>query len=214
MTLLTRSITDSDTWNSLLRDLPDPHLLQCWQWGKLKSQFGWQAERLAWLEGDPLSAGSPRARPATAAAQILTRRTGPPGIRLALAYCPRGPVLDWSTVELRRKVLNEMIEHARARGAFLLRIDPEVQLETGEPGDGGDNPVGTAVIDELAARGWQRSREQVQFDNTLLVDLGSDEDALLAAMKQKTRYNIRLASKHGVQVRRAGLKDLDLLYRR
>jgi peptidoglycan pentaglycine glycine transferase (the first glycine) len=41
-----------------------------------------------------------------------------------------------------------------------------------------------------------------------------DEEPLMAAMKQKTRYNIRLASgKRGVTARFGGIDDLDLLYR-
>jgi lipid II:glycine glycyltransferase (peptidoglycan interpeptide bridge formation enzyme) len=36
---------------------------------------------------------------------------------------------------------------------------------------------------------------------------------LLAGMKQKTRYNLRLAERRGVRVRTGGLSDLDLLYR-
>jgi lipid II:glycine glycyltransferase (peptidoglycan interpeptide bridge formation enzyme) len=43
--------------------------------------------------------------------------------------------------------------------------------------------------------------EQIQFKNTATTDLTSDEDALLAAMKSKWRYNIRLAEKRGVSVR-------------
>lgn len=47
----------------------------------------------------------------------------------------------------------------------------------------------------------------------MIVDLRPPEEALLAGMKQKTRYNVRLAERRGVQVRRGQLDDLDLLYR-
>ncbi len=217
MSLQLGDVVESGKWNDLLTSLPDPHLLQCWQWGQLKSEFGWDTERLAWQGEDAQAAsatmGSAKGRSAVAAAQLLTRRAGPASIGVTLAYCPRGPVLDWSDAELRRNVLQELIEHSRARGAFLLRIDPEVRLGSGEPEAGTEDPLGVALIDELSKAGWRRSQDQVQFDNTLLVDLKPDEETLLAGMKQKTRYNVRLALKHGVHVRRGGLKDLDLLYR-
>ena len=37
--------------------------------------------------------------------------------------------------------------------------------------------------------------------NTVLIDLRQDEETLLASMKQKTRYNIRLAARKGVTIR-------------
>jgi lipid II:glycine glycyltransferase (peptidoglycan interpeptide bridge formation enzyme) len=46
-----------------------------------------------------------------------------------------------------------------------------------------------------------------------LIDLRLDEEQLLANMKQKTRYNIRLAQRKGVAVRAASLAELPLLYR-
>ena len=47
----------------------------------------------------------------------------------------------------------------------------------------------------------------------MLVDLRPSEDELLACMKPKTRYNIRLAARRGVAVRAGGEADLDGLYR-
>lgn len=46
-----------------------------------------------------------------------------------------------------------------------------------------------------------------QPHHTAIVDLAQDEDALLATMHPKTRYNIRLAQKHGVSVRLGGGAD-------
>jgi lipid II:glycine glycyltransferase (peptidoglycan interpeptide bridge formation enzyme) len=58
-----------------------------------------------------------------------------------------------------------------------------------------------AVTDALKRRGWQFSADQIQYRNTMLVDLRRSEDELLAAMKPKWRYNIRLAERKGIEVR-------------
>jgi peptidoglycan pentaglycine glycine transferase (the first glycine) len=47
---------------------------------------------------------------------------------------------------------------------------------------------------------WFRSRYNIQPPRTILVDLQGSEDEILARMKQKCRYNIRLAEKKGVTV--------------
>lgn len=187
-----KPIIDRAEWRQLLLALPSPHLLQSWTWGELKESFGWRAARMGWTA----ESGNP-----VAAAQLLVRtRAG----GLKLAYCPKGPTLDWSQADRRLEVLSGLLDEARRRGAFMLKIDPEVPYEAGP---------GHEVERELRAAGWRRSQDKVQFRNTLVLDLRLEEEALLANMKQKWRYNVRLAGRKGVRVRRGGLEDLDLLYR-
>ncbi len=95
-----------------------------------------------------------------------------------------------------------------------LKIDPEVILGTGVPGteNAQEHPTGAALENELRRRGWQYSAEQVQFRNTVIVDLTESEDAWLARLKQKARYNLRLGEKRGVTTRVGTAQDLPLLY--
>ncbi len=198
-------VHDPEAWNRLLLGLPGGHLLQSWPWGEFKSRYGWNAERLAW--SDP--GGKP-----VAAAQILRRGfAGFPG--LAVLYAPRGPCLDFADPVLRRSVLDDLQTLARRQRAIFLKIDPPVPVGRGLPGtpEATDDANGPGMISELRASGWHFSQDQIQFRNTLTLDLRRPEEALLAAMKQKTRYNIGLAERHGVRVRPGNLEDLHLLYR-
>jgi lipid II:glycine glycyltransferase (peptidoglycan interpeptide bridge formation enzyme) len=94
-------------------------------------------------------------------------------------------------------------------------MDPDVVLGTGIPGGEKEikDQVGQKVMTELEDNGWKYSSDQIQFKNTVLIDLTSSEEELLARMKQKTRYNVRLAEKKGVGLRIGTHKDFPMLYR-
>lgn len=199
---------DGMAWNALLKSLPMPHFLQTWEWAQVKAAWGWQPERLVWLDEEGRAA----------AAALVLRRALPIGglaARMALCYAPKGPNLDWGNLPLRRRVLADLQDWARRRGAVFLKIDPDVPLGTGEPGseDAREDRLGAEVTAALQAGGWRFSADQIQFRNTVLVDLTADEETILARMKQKTRYNIRLAARKGVSVRTATPDDWPLLYR-
>jgi peptidoglycan pentaglycine glycine transferase (the first glycine) len=104
---------------------------------------------------------------------------------------------------------------ARDQGAIFIKMDPELVLGCGIPGTADDRPssVGQRVLDQMKARGWRYSPDQVQFRNTAWLDLSGSEEDWLARMKQKTRYNLRLAQRKGVVVRAASAAELPLLYR-
>lgn len=198
---------DAERWNQIVAEFPQPHLLQTWEWGQVKSAYGWQAHHKVWEEDGEI----------VAAALVLERTINLGGMaaRLRMHYTPKGPLLrDWSDAGRRRRVIADLEDFARQRGAFLLKLDPDLPVGTGEPGAEGaqEGLIGETLIAELKADGWYFSDEQVQFRNTVLIDLGSTEDELLAAMKQKTRYNIRLAGRKGVVVRRGEETDFEKLF--
>jgi peptidoglycan pentaglycine glycine transferase (the first glycine) len=195
------TITNRDEWNNTLRAMPYAHILQTWEWGEFKrATTGWQPHRLAFSQNGAI----------VALASVGVRRIGP----LNVLYAPKGPVLNYADTALAGEVLDELQRFARQQRAIWLKIDPDVIAATGVPGQDDDapQPIGQAVRRLLKQRGWRYSREQVQFRNTINVDLTRSEDELLAAMSQNTRRKVRTGEKKGVTIRPATLDDLDTLY--
>ncbi|MGA9533383.1 MAG: peptidoglycan bridge formation glycyltransferase FemA/FemB family protein [Anaerolineales bacterium] len=192
-------------WDAGLQTLPEPHLLQSWVWGEVKATTGWAARRFLWKA----ESGAP-----VAAAQVLEREVGAAGIALRVMYCPKGPLLDWGDESLRRQVLADLQVAAAGAGVLQIKMDPDVPVGFGVPGEENERPapMGPAVKGDLQANGWRPSPESIQFRNTMILDISPSNDEILAAMKQKTRYNVRLAGRRGVDVRRGGIGDLELLY--
>ncbi len=199
----------SKTWNEAIENLPGAQVLQSYQWGLVKSKFGWRPHLLQWR--------NPRNNALKAAALVL-ERTMPLrglGFNLGVMYVPRGPLLDWADKELGSQVMDDLQRFARQRRAIFLKMDPELPLGFGIPGEAGEqsNPIGLSIQTGLINRGWNFSDEQIQFRNTVLINLDETEEDLLMRMKSKTRYNIRLAERRGVTTRVGGRKDIPLLYK-
>ncbi|KAA3644950.1 MAG: peptidoglycan bridge formation glycyltransferase FemA/FemB family protein [Chloroflexi bacterium] len=198
---------DSQTWTAIISDLPNPHLLQTWQWGEAKSQYGWTPYYKTWQDDEGK---------VVAAAQILQRSIKLPliPVTLKMLYVPKGPLLNWEDAQLCQRVLADLKTFAKEHNAFFIKIDPDVRLGTGVPDEEGslEHGLGQEITSELKSSGWRFSNEQVQYRNTVMVDLTPDEDQLLANMKQKTRYNVRLAGRKGVTVRVGTVGDFDMLY--
>ena len=205
MPLDIQPIHDPTAWNTALAALPAAtryaHVLQSWEWGDFKHETtGWKPYRFAYRQNGEI----------VALASVGVRRVGP----LSVAYVSKGPALDYAHPTLLASVLDHLEAFARSQRAIWLKIDPDVIAATGVPGEEDDtsHPVGTAVTQALTSRGWRFSPDQVQFRNTITLDLTRTTDDLLAAMSQNTRRKVRTAEKKGVTVREAALDDLPLLY--
>lgn len=62
-------------------------------------------------------------------------------------------------------------------------------------------PMSDAVAEVLYPHGLKKSSRNIQPHRTLVIDVDKDEHELLGAMHHKTRYNIKVAERHGVIVR-------------
>jgi len=122
-----------------------------------------------------------------ASALILFRRLP---LNFSLAYVPMGPSGKWLP-----ELLPELDSICRQENAIALKVEPDLEDQA-------------EFSKSLETNGFLPSPQTVQPRRTLLIDLEADEEEILARMHQKTRYNIRLASRKGVEA--GPSSDLDM----
>ena len=107
-------------------------------------------------------------------------------------YIPHGPSLDLTQMlggfkSPVRKFLGWLIDLARREEAIFIKIEPTVDY----------------VAQLLVESGFKKSSKFIQPSKTVVVDLDESEENLLGRLHPKTRYNIKVAQKHGVEVKAA-----------
>ncbi|MBI3977248.1 MAG: peptidoglycan bridge formation glycyltransferase FemA/FemB family protein [Chloroflexi bacterium] len=183
-----RECSDRDEWNGAVAALSTGHILQSWEWGALKGRLGWEPVRLLFTRGGQV----------VAAASVLFRRARLPG--LAMAYAPKGPCVDTADPATLGQVLTSLADVARRRGAAFLRIDPDISLEQ------------SAALRAVEGAGFRPAPEQVQYRNTMIVDLRPSVEELRKRLRQDAKYNTNLARRRGVAVVEGSADDLPLFY--
>jgi peptidoglycan pentaglycine glycine transferase (the first glycine) len=183
----TQTIVTRRTWDTYVANHPSGHLLQSWAWGELKARFGWRVVRLALVEDGKILSG----------AQVLFRPVSP---LFSLAYVPKGPLVDWIDDVQVNTLLAGLRRLCHSQQSVFLKIEP--------------NASDDAVLrDTISQKDCVVSQFTVQPPRTIVVDVTPAEEAILAAMKQKTRYNIRVALRKGVTVRTGIGDDLPTFFR-
>jgi lipid II:glycine glycyltransferase (peptidoglycan interpeptide bridge formation enzyme) len=182
MALTHRIIDDARAWDRLVSAHPAGHLLQTWSWGELKARYGWTPGRTAVLDGDRMAAG----------AQVLFRRL--PGRLGSMGYVPKGPVISQDAPPAQWDALLAALSAlVKAHNAHFIRIEPEWEQ--------GRAPARRELLP-------QPDTAIVQAPATVMVDLRPAPDDILAQMKPKWRYNIRLAERKDINVRIGSAADL------
>ena len=155
------------------------HFLQTPAWARVKEAWDWRG-LLACDEEKLVGAMS-----------VLIR---PLPLGFSLLYVPRGPVCDRNDPYVMAALLGMADDLAEAVNALELLMDPD-ELATNER------------FRELMRTWGFWEREDAGFNNVQAQHVfrlhltGKTEDSVFADFCQKTRYNIRVAMRKGVQIR-------------
>lgn len=188
-----KAYTDDDAeWDEFVARHPRGTILQTTHWARLKGRFGWTGYRV-WLKRDgALVAG----------AQLLFRSAAWRLVRIG--YLPHGPLVDWHDDEQVTVLFNQIDHAVYQHRAGMVKIEPLLWQ---------DAPEADVWQTVCATHDLLTGTDSIQPPRTVVIDLTPSEDAILAAMKQKTRYNIRLSERKGVTVREGGQSDVALFTR-
>ena len=161
-------------WDSFVEATRGGTYQQTSMWAEVKSLTGWRPIRIALSRDGIVIAGC----------QILVRRVARLG---AVAYVPYGPLVTNGDTAALSAVLDVLQGLVRQERLLYLKLQPP-------PGGGG-------MSDALTERRFVPSGLDTAPRFTVRIDLRRSPDAILGAMRARTRTYIRQAERRGVVVR-------------
>lgn len=99
-----------------------------------------------------------------------------------IGYCPKAPMPDIQQVATLGKIAHE-------HNCIMIKVEPKTE----------ESQVPSSKLQALKSMGFVRGRS-LFTKYSFVLDISKSEDELLSQMKQKTRYNIKVAVKNGVSV--------------
>ena len=174
MKLIELSSADKDQYNRFVAESSSGSFLQSWEWGQWQEALGREVIRYKILDdsGEQI-----------ASIQLIKMRLFG---KKYYWYAPYGPVLaGGESSEFQVASFESLVQELRNRliGSVFIRIEPKL---------GSQLTTNNSQLVKSA---------NIQPGKTLLIDLQKSDEELLEEMHHKTRYNIKIAQKHGVEIK-------------
>lgn len=182
--------SNHEEFESFVEHHPKGHMLQTFAWSRQKPFWTWRGIIVRGADGSIAGAMS-----------MLIRKI--PGTPYSLMYAARGPVCDINDKEVIAELLEGCKELAKQFRSYVLKLDPDVTFDE------------TTFMDHMKSLGFLLAPKAPNFENIQpqyvmrLPIAGMSEEEVMAMFKPKTRYNIRVALKKGVEVKICGKEAVD-----
>ncbi len=151
------------------------HPLQSWEWGEFRKNRGSEVIRLGVFNSGKIISG------------LQLYSTIFPHTEKKVWLLLRGPMPNAPILESLRRLAVE-------KNAIFIKIEPDVGgVITGDHPPSGHEQIANFLL----AHGCQ-SGKPFFASHSFWIDLSQTEEQLLASMKEKTRYNIKLSTKYKV----------------
>lgn len=166
------------------------HFAQSIRWAKTKDE--WEYETVVVRNESGEIKGS---------MLLLIRKM--PMLGSSLVYSPRGPVCDIYDKETFKELTKKAEEVCKKHKAFMIKIDPDISNEDLKFKQIAKD-IGYKTIEKIKSLD-EIAQPRIVFRLNLE---NKTEDELFQSFHQKTRYNIRLATKKNVVIREGKRDDI------
>lgn len=215
-TIFFKENEDKNRWNNFVLGNRGS-FLQSFEWGEIQEGLGRKVLRM-WFVDEKIDENMP-----IFSAQII--KHGLPFGKSYL-YIPHGPIYRLGIIEKIEEMykkenvspkevffdkkadyfdefLAELKKICKEEDAIFLKMEPVLKSELHKK---------CLLKTELIL-----SDKEIQPSHTIILDLEKNEEELMTEMKPKTRYNIRVAQKHGVEILKSDKSEyfdkfLELMY--
>jgi len=150
------------------------HPMQTWEWGEFRHQTGLKIERVGFFNAGRLDK----------ALQVTFHPL--PFINQTAGYFPKGYMPDEDQLAALKQL-------AKKNHALFIKLEPEVAKEVGHAS------AHRQLADFLVKHGAVPGRHLFS-KYSFLIDLNKSETELFANLSSKTRYNVNLAARKGVEI--------------
>lgn len=187
--IFTEVIENFEDYNKFNWSHKKGHFMQAPEWGLVKSE--WTNKIIVAKDSSGAIKGS---------MSILIRKI--PFFKNTIMYSPRGPVCDIDDTATFKALIEEAKKLAAKYKGYVLKIDPDIEIE---------DTNFAKIAEDLGFRSKNESKnfEGIQPRFVFRLDIkNKTEDEVMAEFHQKTRYNIRVAQKKGVEVKLGTRSDI------
>lgn len=164
---------------------PKGHFLQSYAWSKQKTEWTWEGMIVRSDDGTIRGAMS-----------VLIRRA--PSLPYSIMYAARAPVCDIYDENTLSELLDGAKKLAKKYHAYVFKLDPDIPMS---------DIKFTEIMKRLGFRhrdtGKNFSGIQPRFVFRLNIE-GKTTEELMESFHSKTRYNIRVAERKGVEIKLCG----------
>lgn len=150
------------------------HPLQTWEWGKFRKKTGVEVERIGFFDNGQLQ-------------KTLQVTFHPlPKFDYTIGYFPRGFKPGENQLSALRQI-------GKKHKALFVKLEPNIAIEV-------ENKANFKQLAHFLVKQDCEPGRPLFTKHTFQLDLTPSEDELFSNLKSKTRYNVRLAGKKGVQI--------------
>ena len=148
------------------------HPLQAWEWGDFREKTGIKVIRRGLFENKQIKNGY----------QMTLHQI--PHTKFNIGYLPKGHLPN-------NDLLEDLSEIGKKYNCIFIQLEPNVEK------------LPTNNDYQLNIDKWElpKAAHPLFTKHTLVLDLNKTEDELLKSFHPKTRYNIKIAQKHGIYIK-------------